>query len=526
MDTSNLDLLKKELQSFAKQPNSRSVDDLNQIHALTSEVPFFKKITKEKNSDFIHREACKCLKLQVFERKETVINFGEIGEEFFVMLKGRVGVFIPSKVAKFNQNQSLEDMKKKAVQRVIKANSQSFDEVGKAEEVIRRIFEDQILHHVSLLRKAHSKLDIKFLTKYGQVEELKEVAVLKEGDSFGELSLISDKPRAATIICKEFCVFATLNKSDFTRILSKETEKSLEEKAGFLQKSPIFARMAKGYLIKLSYYFTEAIFRKNQYVYKVGDEADQVFFVKSGEFKIAKRKSFESRPIINQGPDALLKFSKAKQIPQGIDLHFSIKSSNEIFGQEEIFDSNAKRDFSVMCMSAVGEVYAIDKTEFKLRVSNPESRAYLRNRKNFVSIRESEIENIEKMYTDMRTLDKGKSRFDSFISDEELESMRNRLKNLRKKVTKAKFLKDFDSTWYAVRPVEQRRNSVEAALPSPRKIASPSKERASVVKESLATPRKLKRVPPPNFMIGMRDLSRFYDEDSRLFLLHRKTLSG
>jgi CRP-like cAMP-binding protein len=525
MDISNLEILKKELQSFAKPPNQRNLEDLNQILELTSQVPFFKKITKEKNNDFIHREACKFLKLQVFERKEPVINFGEIGEDFFIILKGKVGVFIPAKVAKFRQVSSIEDMKKNMIRKALDSNSQTFNDVSANEELIRKIFEDQILHHICILRRAHSKLDVKFLRKFGQIEELKEVAVLKEGDSFGELSLISDKPRAATIICKEFCVFATLNKTEFTRILSKETEKSLEEKANFLQKVPIFSRLAKSYLIKLSFYFTEIIFRKNKFVYKAGDPADQVFFIKSGEFKMAKWKSFKSRPVINQGSDMLLKFSNVREIPQGIDLQFSIKSIFEIFGQEEITQNLEKRDFSVVCVSTVGVVYAISKSEFKARISNPESKAYLNNRKKFISRRESEIENTEEILTNMSSFDKqGTTRFESFISEEEIQNMRNRLKSLRQKVHKAKILKNFDSTWYAVRSTDQRRHSLDATFPSPRRNHSPKREK-TIQKESVATPRKLKRVPPPNFMIGMRDLSRFYDEDSRLYILNNRTMT-
>ena len=37
---------------------------------------------------------------------------------------------------------------------------------------------------------------------------------------FGELGLLMKKPRAATIICKEDCEFATMEKKDYMDILS------------------------------------------------------------------------------------------------------------------------------------------------------------------------------------------------------------------------------------------------------------------------------------------------------------------
>ena len=46
-----------------------------------------------------------------------------------------------------------------------------------------------------------------------------EVSILKEGFAFGELALIDNKPRAATIKCKENTHFAVLDKVHFDRIL-------------------------------------------------------------------------------------------------------------------------------------------------------------------------------------------------------------------------------------------------------------------------------------------------------------------
>ncbi|MDH3450905.1 MAG: Crp/Fnr family transcriptional regulator [Gammaproteobacteria bacterium] len=45
------------------------------------------------------------------------------------------------------------------------------------------------------------------------------IAVLDEGEHFGEMSLIDDKPRSASIVTKESCEFTIINKADFDRIL-------------------------------------------------------------------------------------------------------------------------------------------------------------------------------------------------------------------------------------------------------------------------------------------------------------------
>lgn len=51
---------------------------------------------------------------------------------------------------------------------------------------------------------------------------------MKSGDSFGELALLSDNPRAASIKCLTDCHFAVLDRLSYKRSLGKiETRKRL-----------------------------------------------------------------------------------------------------------------------------------------------------------------------------------------------------------------------------------------------------------------------------------------------------------
>lgn len=52
-----------------------------------------------------------------------------------------------------------------------------------------------------------------------QLFELKEVNTLRAGIGFGELALINDSKRTATIIAKEDCVFAVMEKHHYKSIL-------------------------------------------------------------------------------------------------------------------------------------------------------------------------------------------------------------------------------------------------------------------------------------------------------------------
>ena len=67
------------------------------------------------------------------------------------------------------------------------------------------------------LNKKFSKGTQDFFEK-NRVNGIKD---LFEGTSFGELALLTKKPRAATIVCKTDCHFAIFDKEHFDTILSK-----------------------------------------------------------------------------------------------------------------------------------------------------------------------------------------------------------------------------------------------------------------------------------------------------------------
>jgi CRP-like cAMP-binding protein len=50
-------------------------------------------------------------------------------------------------------------------------------------------------------------------------EHMMKVNEMREGESFGELALINDAPRMATVVSYTECIFAVLSKKDFSTIM-------------------------------------------------------------------------------------------------------------------------------------------------------------------------------------------------------------------------------------------------------------------------------------------------------------------
>ena len=56
-----------------------------------------------------------------------------------------------------------------------------------------------------------------------------------------------------------------------------------------------------------------------------------------------------------------MKFSNVREIKQGMDMQFSIKTQNEMIGQEEVLENKDIREYTCKCISNNGLLYAIPK---------------------------------------------------------------------------------------------------------------------------------------------------------------------
>ena len=360
MENSKLTSIKAILKLFSKRPAARSPQDLAEISKLVRKNKFLQQISEENDSADIITEVSKALTIEIFEPGDCVINFGEIGEKFYIVLVGLLGVLIPS----FSDKKtSPSEIKKSLSRRSLLQDSEIKQRRASQRAEIEMIKEFESFTHPN--QSEFLNIDSKIIDKFNEIETMTEVSSLQDGDSFGELALLSEKPRATTVEAKEVSVLAVLSKQDFKKILSQEAEKKMKEKVNFLVGLPIFKGCTKQLIQKLSYYFQELKFNKGQFVYKENFVADKLYFIYSGEFKISRTKDHSKRKVIDYPggffsyQNNIIKIDKARDISEGILLQVAIKGKNEIFGYEEYVNNIPLRTQNCLCISDQSIVYSI-----------------------------------------------------------------------------------------------------------------------------------------------------------------------
>ena len=81
------------------------------------------------------------------------------------------------------------------------------------------MFNFDFYRHINLT--PFEKKNLQELEKLQKIEWFVEVHKLSEGGSFGELALINDKPRAATLTCLSDCIFAVIGRADYQKFLER-----------------------------------------------------------------------------------------------------------------------------------------------------------------------------------------------------------------------------------------------------------------------------------------------------------------
>mmetsp|Transcript_65825 Transcript_65825/g.116892 ORF Transcript_65825/g.116892 Transcript_65825/m.116892 type:complete len:603 (-) Transcript_65825:154-1962(-) len=114
------------------------------------------------------------------------------------------------------------------------------------------------------------------------------VATLKEGALVGELALLEDKLRSATIVCEDDCDFLSIERADFETVLKSDLARKREDRLKFMREHlPGFRLLPEHKVNKVYYRFRKQTFSKGHVFALQGACAkSQAFLVVDGTVEI------------------------------------------------------------------------------------------------------------------------------------------------------------------------------------------------------------------------------------------------
>ena len=124
----------------------------------------------------------------------------------------------------------------------------------------------------------------------------KKVAEREKGTLFGELALMYNSPRAATVQATVASVVWVLDRFTFRRIVTNNNEKKFELYIKFLKRVELLTPLAEYERKKVAEALDEVMYSPGSSIFKQGDEGDAMYIVYSGEVKIVKRDQPDDEP--------------------------------------------------------------------------------------------------------------------------------------------------------------------------------------------------------------------------------------
>jgi cGMP-dependent protein kinase len=126
-----------------------------------------------------------------------------------------------------------------------------------------------------------------YVQKKGSAERLK-VAQRERATAFGELALMYNAPRAATVIATVTSAVWVLDRSTARKLLTTVTDQKLREYEQFLRGVNSFQMLLENERSKIAEALEEISYPANHYIVKQGDMGDSFFILKRGEVVVTK----------------------------------------------------------------------------------------------------------------------------------------------------------------------------------------------------------------------------------------------
>ncbi|RNA18663.1 cAMP-dependent kinase regulatory subunit [Brachionus plicatilis] len=241
---------------ISKPSEKRTDDEIRHILA------WFLNLFKKKAAVFgdlkpeIVKDIIKNCSFETKNCNDIIIKQGDIGDCFYINLRGKVSIYINHQ--KHDENDRIDWQ----------------DSFNADDSVLNDSFTDSsFAESAEKSRKIREKLG-SYVTSLGA------------GEGFGEIALVSEENRTASIIADETTDLMVVNKALYARCLQAPTLRKLEEKKQFINRSPFFGNWAPKMKKLLSLCLERDIIPYDSYLGIQDESADRIYFIISGQAKV------------------------------------------------------------------------------------------------------------------------------------------------------------------------------------------------------------------------------------------------
>lgn len=242
-----------------KTPSQRA-----RIESSTEKNLLFRNLDEEQHNDVVN--AMK--EVQVTQGTEVIVQ-GAVGDFFYVVESGDFQIWVKPQSS---SGMVLSPTLPSSSNNNARGRSVSVEPEGSMKEDMQAT---TTLEDGSTVRADGSKL----------------VATITSGGSFGELALMYNAPRAATVVCSsENATLWALDRVTFRTILMEHTSKKRRMYEQFLSEVPILVSLEGYERSKIADALEERIYEEGEDVVREGELGKNFYIIESGKAEVLKRK--------------------------------------------------------------------------------------------------------------------------------------------------------------------------------------------------------------------------------------------
>ena len=265
------------IELLSKEKHLRTLTEIKIVSKyLAEKFEYFKKISESGEKNKLEK-IVSVLNLEKYEPNQYIIKYGQEGDKFYIILKGKIKISKPIYIEKcITLKEYLEIMYD------IKNNENDFLKYNRINDRNSNLnLNVEKLLSIDLLKDTLEK-------KYNfYIEEEEDLGIFNEGFPFGEIALIKRCKRNAYIkaLNQTYCI--SLTKNDYHKVMIEIEQKRLERTVTLFQKTyPLFQFWTLNDLIKLFNCLSTVNLNKGDYLYKQNENSDYIYLVKNGVFEM------------------------------------------------------------------------------------------------------------------------------------------------------------------------------------------------------------------------------------------------